>query len=101
MIFNIEDRFEIRPYNNGLCWEIYEYKTVKPRKEGEAEREEWVHTGKYPSTLGHALNIILEDLLREGDKTIYGLKAMRGEFKEAYEKVMAVVEGGGSDAGAR
>ena len=85
MIYNIDDRFEIRPYGNGLCWEIFAYRKVKAR-DGH-EYMDWVSTGKYPSTLGHGLRIILDDLLKDGDAPIRGLKATTKKVEETYKKI--------------
>ena len=90
MIYNIDDRFEVRPYGNGLCWEIFEYRKVKAR-DGH-DYMDWVSTGKYPSTLGHALRIILDDLLKDGDSPIRGLKATSKKVEEIYKRIEKVVE---------
>lgn len=58
------ERWQLRPYSNGLCWELFEYREIKPR-EGEPYND-WVSLGKYPSTLGHGLAIILELALKQG-----------------------------------
>lgn len=57
--------WQLRPYSNGLCWELYEYKEVKPKDSD--PYLDWVFTGKYPSNLSHGLFSIYELALKRGD----------------------------------
>lgn len=67
MIVEIEN-YQIRPYPNNLCWEIWKFRDVK-KKDGSVERE-WVSEGCYPSTLAQALNTVHERLLKEGGSVV-------------------------------
>lgn len=74
MIFEIGN-YQIRPYRKGLCYEIFEYRDVTC-KSGENEgktSKKWVSMEKYPSTFGHALQIIYGLMLIKGDEVITGL----------------------------
>lgn len=82
-VYRISDAYEVRPHGNGLCWELWEYRTVNAGKDG--EREEWAFTGKYPTTLSHALGLVLEMQLKKGDEPIRGLKA-------AVERMRAIAD---------
>lgn len=63
MIVEIEN-YQIRPYPNNLCWEIWKFRGVK-KKDGSVS-EEWVSEGRYPSDLAQALATVHERLLKEG-----------------------------------
>ncbi|MBP3883992.1 MAG: hypothetical protein J6D54_03515 [Olsenella sp.] len=83
MIIQIEN-YQIRPYPNMLCWELWKYREVKSRgKEGnEQSRMDWVSEKVYPSTLGIALAHVQELLMKE-DNEVVGLA-------EAIEKAEAI-----------
>ena len=75
MEYLIDDRYKIVSYHNGLCYDLYEFREVVNKRTGESKGEQWVHTGKYPTSFTHALRIIYEMELKRGDGTINGLKA--------------------------
>lgn len=73
---NIEYKnYQIRPYGNNLCWEIWKYKNVRNKKTGET-RDDWVSLGWYPQSLDYALFLIYELELKLGDDTVDLKKAM-------------------------
>lgn len=80
--------YQIRPYPNGLCWEIWHYRRVVPRKGGEP-RNEWVSEGIYPGTLGAALRIVWERRMKEGDEAV-GLAEAVERFEAAQAELMAL-----------
>ena len=59
--------FKIRPYNNGLCWEVWELREKKAGKDpsSPAEGRSWQFTGKYPTTFEQALKTVYEMTLRK------------------------------------
>lgn len=59
--------FQIRPYRNGLCWEVWELREKKPKKGSSVpvEGKSWQFTGKYPTTFEHALQTVYEMTLRK------------------------------------
>lgn len=63
MIIEYEN-YQVRPYSNNLCWEIFEYRPIKDRETKEVTREDWVSLGVYPDTLGNALETIYERVLK-------------------------------------
>ena len=94
MVIEFRD-FQIRPYSNHLCWEVWERKPYKlPRnkaakataKEGEMV---WAFTGKYPSDLESALRTVQElALKRYGDclelsLAVKEVKAVTAELAKA------------------
>lgn len=95
-------KFKIKPYQNGLCWEIWELRPVKERKidpataSGPAEGEVWQFTGKYPSSFEAALLSVYElSLKRNG--TAGNLKdAMREPRQIAEEIKRAAKRAGGA-----
>lgn len=62
MIIEIAN-YQIRPYNSGLCWQLWQYRKTKD-KNGENERSEWLPMDTYPSTLENAFEIIRGKLAR-------------------------------------
>lgn len=82
MITEIGD-YRIKPYSNGLCWEIFKYREVKG-KNGET-RMDWVSLGLYPSNYGLALQNVYEMMLKDSDEVIEGI----GEAIEKAKKIEA------------
>lgn len=81
MVVEIEN-YQIRPYPNNLCWEVWKFRDVK-KKDGSVKRE-WVSEGCYPSTLDQALNIVHERLLKEGGSVVGiedAVKAVKAQAK--------------------
>jgi len=50
--------YEIRPYDNGLCWQIYKYRDHKDGTSG------FEPTGNYPGSLDYALDLIAERIIK-------------------------------------
>lgn len=82
--------FQLRPYSNGLCWQIYEYRTVYKGKPN--EHKAWRPIECYPSSLGYGLVCIYERVLkRKGEnvdirKAIKEAKRIKNELLEAAGK---------------
>lgn len=89
MIIQI-DRFQIRPYPNNLCWEIWERRKWKP-KGGGPTKEGWKSTGRYPSTLGQALLTVYERLLKD-DTRVLGLADAIDEVRDIYREIELIGE---------
>ena len=87
MIYQIDDRYELRPISNGLCFEVFKYKSVKDRETGE-KTEKWVSLGRYGSNLSHALRIVFNDMIRNNEGTVKGLKATIAKVEEIEQRVM-------------
>lgn len=64
MIVTYED-FEIRPYPNELCWEVFERREVK--KADGSKALEMKSTGHYPQNLPAALSFVRERKLKRGE----------------------------------
>ena len=60
--------YEIRPYSNLLCWEIWEKRPIKERGTNKISREDWVSMGKYPQDIGQGLHTIYELELKKMDE---------------------------------
>lgn len=91
-------KFKVKPYQNGLCWEIWELRQVKNRKTDSAtdssasEGESWQFTGKYPSTLEAALQSVYElSLKRNG--TAGNLKDAMREARQICEEIKRAAKG--------
>lgn len=87
MIYEIDDRYQLRPIANGLCFEVFKYKSVKDRKTGD-EGEKWVSLGRYGSSLSHALRIVFNDMIRNNEGNVKGLKATIAKVEEIEQRVM-------------
>jgi hypothetical protein len=78
MIRTIQDkegnnRFQIRPHPDGLCFEVWEWKGEhkgRGRGTGKTIPAGWIFTGRYPSTLEHAY------------RTVGEFASLRGENEE-------------------
>ena len=91
MIYEI-GKYRIKPGDSRLDWELYEYREVTARRgehKGET-REDWVSLGKYPSTFGHALEIIHQLMLMDGDDMVKGLQESVKTCLEAEQRLMSV-----------
>ena len=91
-------KFKIKPYQNGLCWEVWELRPVKERKgrprasEIPAEGELWQFTGKYPADLEAALLSVYElSLKRNG--TAGNLKDAMREARQICEEIKRAAKG--------
>ena len=90
--------FKIKPYSNGLCWEIWELRPVKERKTDSetasvpAEGESWQFTGKYPSNLESALLSVYELSLKKNG-TSGNLKDAMREARQIAEEIKRAAKG--------
>lgn len=87
MEYIIDDRYKIKPYNNDLCYDLYEYREVIKKSTGESKGMQWVHTGKYPTSFAHALSIIYEMEMKRGEGTIKGLDAAIKHAKDIENRI--------------
>lgn len=93
MIYEIGN-YRIKPYDNHLCWEIFEYREVtcnKGENKGKTSKK-WVSTGKYPSTFGYALQIVYELMLKNGDEVVRGLPAAIKTAKKINDDLFNAIE---------
>lgn len=79
------DSYMLKPYPNGLCWELLEFRTVA--KGTEKEREDWVSCGYYPSTFGQGLQMIYERLLRRSKTKARDIQAAMEEARRIYDSL--------------
>lgn len=56
-------RYQLRPFSNGLCWQLYEWRTVRKGKED--QRDDWCPIDCYPSSLHGGLFAIYERIVKE------------------------------------
>lgn len=79
-------KFKVRPYQNNLCWEIWELRPAKPRKgaENTEEAEVWQFTGKYPADLERALLTVYELSLKKS--------SVSGDLKSAIREARQICE---------
>ena len=85
-------RWRIRPYGT-TCWQIDELKTVE-HKDGASESKH-VPTGTYPTSIGHALAIIAERELKDGNRCV-GLEKLADEFRRLHRELMEIGKGAAS-----
>lgn len=60
--------YRIKPSATRLDWEIFEYREVRPR--GKDPYMDWVSLGLYASNYGHALVIVYERMMKDGEEVI-------------------------------
>jgi hypothetical protein len=60
-------RWLIRPVSNGLCFEILKSPTKKIGKNKKEIKSEWLHTGKYPWSLDHAIKLTISLMMLDTD----------------------------------
>ena len=83
--------YELRPYSNNLCWELFKFCEIKDRKTNEC-RMDWKSLGKYPVTLEEGLLTIYESMLRDEDITtdmdgaLRAARKIRDEIRKAVKK---------------
>lgn len=77
MDIRVLDDYEIR--GGELQWTVWQFKTVG---EGDKEREDWVSTGNYFASLGHALDFIFERVPRERKADRVVLRTAMDELQE-------------------
>lgn len=85
--------FKIKPYSNGLCWEVWELRPAKKKTANyDGPDEVWQFTDKYPSTFEHALLIVYElSLKRNG--TAGNLKDAMREARQIAEEIKRAAKG--------
>lgn len=86
-------KFKVKPYQNGLCWEVWELRPAKERGKTDsktpsvpAEGELWQFTGKYPFDLESALLAVYEMSLKRSGAS-GDLKAAMREVRQIAEEV--------------
>lgn len=85
-------KFKLKPYQNGLCWEVWELRPCKPKGKDsqspspDAGGEAWQFTGKYPSDLESALLTVYELQLKKRDVS-GDLKAALCEARQICEEI--------------
>ena len=90
MDYIIADKYKLSPYKNYQCYDLYEFRDVKSRDTGESKGEQWVHTGKYPSTLTGALKIIYELELKRKKGITEGLEQAIKQAEKIEKKLEKV-----------
>lgn len=80
--------YEIRPYKNNLCWEIYKFRMVTSSKDN-SKHGEYISLGKYPTDLGQALETLYEFELKK-DRVCYDLKFAMDEAKKMKKEIMDI-----------
>lgn len=92
MIINYKN-YQIRSFQNFLCYEIFEYRKVKNRKDG-SKTDKWVSLGKYPVTLAEAFSTIYELMLNKNESTLELADAIdeANKIKNDMKKYMSKVE---------
>lgn len=75
-------KFKVKPYQNNLCWEIWELRKAKPKDGIEtADTEAWQFAGKYPTDLENALLTVYELSLKKS-----GVSGdLRSAMREAHQ----------------
>lgn len=87
MIYEIDERYQLRPISNGLCFEVFKCRPVKDRETGE-EVEKWVSLGKYGSDLSHGLRIVFNDMVHNDGGAVKGLSAAIAKIEEIEQRVL-------------
>lgn len=89
---NTGRRWKIKPYSNGLCYEVHRETKGEIGKNGKPIKSEFTFTGKYPNTLEDAIRTTINMMLTDpDDKTKIDLSAsssrtMSRHFNEAIDK---------------
>lgn len=96
-------KFKIKPYQNNLCWEVWELRPVKERKADSetasvpSEGELWQFTGKYPTDLENALLAVYEMSLKKSGAS-GDLKAAMREVRQIAEEVKRAARKAGNQS---
>ncbi len=65
--------YRISPYHGNTCWQIQKRNVNRKSESG----KEWCDPYKYPTTLGHALRLVREQmLLEDGSSALSGIDSM-------------------------
>lgn len=89
MIVEIGSR-QIRPYPNGLCWELFEYREV--RKADGTTAMEWKSCETYPTSLEQAVRKVVELEARKGSDVL-GLEEALARLEGMTAQVVEAVKG--------
>lgn len=60
------DLYKIEPFDNGLCYRIFrnvEHMKGKKTRNGRTVKNDWAFTEKYPTSIAHAVSLVLEMML--------------------------------------
>lgn len=85
--------YKIVPYSNHLCYNIYEWGATTRRDTGE-EVMEWKDTGKYPSTLDHACDVIRNQLIMNCGLRTKEFTELKKAITRSTNQILAAVEEG-------
>lgn len=83
--------FELRPYERGSGWQLYEYVRERRNRTGEPLPDAWLPVECYPSSLEHGLRLVAERAARRSQGTLPLRKALR-ELRVIQELIVAAVE---------
>lgn len=102
MIYEFDNRYQIRPSGNALCWEIFELRTFERRAKNDAGKlegtgetaVEWTSMGRYPSTLKAATRDVFEFMLRDDAGVVQGVKGLKAHIEEVEARIIAGLAAG-------
>lgn len=81
--------YQIRPYSNGLCWELWEHRDVK--KEDGSVAKEWKSRETYPTSLAGGVRKVVELEARKGND-VCDLEEALARFEKLTEQAVEAIE---------
>lgn len=102
MVYEFDNRYQIRPSGNSLCWEIFELRSFDKRTKNAAGKMEatgetvleWASMGRYLGTLKGAVIAVWEFMLRDDAGTVQGVKGLKQHIEEVEARIIAGLYGG-------
>ena len=83
--------FKVVPYSNHLCYQLFQWDSTLKRDTGE-ESWGWKDTGKYPSNLPHACEIIRNMMVMEWDIKTSDFKEIKKAITQSTNAIIAATK---------
>jgi len=85
--------YKIEPYNNHLCYNLFEWGPTKKRDTGE-EVWGWKDMGKYPTSLEHACTMLRDMLIMETGLETSEFSELKKTVTRSTTRIVKAVKGG-------
>lgn len=83
--------FQLRPYSNYLCYELFKWGETTRRDTGEVV-EEWKAMGVYPTTLEHACSIMRDDMVMKCTGALNDFTQLKRSITQSTNRIIKAIE---------
>lgn len=83
--------YQVRPYSNHLCYELFEWGQTKRKDTGELEWE-WKALGVYPNNLPHACDIMRDNLVMDNAGAVKDFTQIKRAITQSTNAIIKAIE---------